>query len=172
MTFGETFLVELEREAASNRRILEQVPEGLNSWKPHPRSMELGYLASMVASMLGWIVMMIEQDSIDFAPVGGEPVRTPVQQGREALLRELDRSAAAARKALSGTTEEHLATPWRIMAGGHVIDEAPRHRVIRDGVFQHLAHHRGQLTVYLRLNEARVPALYGPSADEGPMGEK
>jgi uncharacterized damage-inducible protein DinB len=172
MTFVETFLTELEKEAASNRRVLEQVPEGLNSWKPHPRSMELGYLASMVASMLGWIEMMIEDDSIDFAPVGGEPMRTPVQEGREALLRELDRSVAAARKALTNTTEEHLATPWRIMVGGHVIDEQPRHRMIRDGVFQHLAHHRGQLTVYLRLNDARVPAIYGPSADEGPMGEK
>ena len=172
MTFAEMFLTELEREASANRKVLEQVPEGRNDWRPHPKSTTLGYLASMVASMLGWIGMMIEQDSIDFAPVGGEPVRTPVQDGREALLRELDRSVAVAKKALTNTTEEHLATPWRIFAGGHLIDEAPRHRMIRDGVFQHLAHHRGQLTVYLRLNDARVPAIYGPSADEGPGGAK
>jgi uncharacterized damage-inducible protein DinB len=168
MTFRETFLIELEREAASNRRVLERVPEGRNDWKPHPRSMELGYLASMVASMLGWIGMMVEDDSIDFHPPGGEPRRTQVLEGRGALLRELDEAVAKARDALSGTTEEHLETPWRILVGGHVIDEQPRHRMIRDGVFQHLAHHRGQLTVYLRLNEEMVPAIYGPSADEGP----
>jgi len=168
MTYRETFLTELEREAASNRRVLERVPEGRNSWKPHPRSMELGYLASMVASMLGWIRMMVEDDSIDFHPPGGQPTRTQVLEGRAALLGELDAAVSKAREALIKTTEEHLETPWRILVGGQVIDEQPRHRMIRDGVFQHLAHHRGQLTVYLRLNEAMVPSIYGPSADEGP----
>jgi len=171
MTYRETFLTELEREAVSNRRVLERVPEGKNSWKPHPRSMELGYLASLVAEMLGWIGMMIEEDSIDFNPPGGPPRRTQVLEGREALLRSLDAGVARAREALSKTTDEHLETPWRILVGGHVIDEQPRHRMIRDGVLQHLAHHRGQLTVYLRLNEAMVPAIYGPSADEGPGGQ-
>lgn len=168
MIYRETFLGELEREAASNRRVLERVPEGSNAWKPHPRSMELGYLASLVAEMLGWIAMMIEDDSIDFNPPGGEPRRTIVLEGRAALLQSLDDGVAKARRALSNTNDEHLETPWRILVGGHVIDEQARHRMIRDGVFQHLAHHRGQLTVYLRLNEAPVPALYGPSADEGP----
>jgi uncharacterized damage-inducible protein DinB len=168
MTFVETFLIELEREAASNRRVLERVPEGKSSWKPHPRSMEMGYLTSLVAELLGWIALMIETDSIDFNPPGGAPLRTALREGREALLATLDESVAKARNALQNTTDEHLMTHWRIFVGGHQIDDQPRHRMIRDGVFQHLAHHRGQLTVYLRLNEAPVPALYGPSADEGP----
>jgi uncharacterized damage-inducible protein DinB len=130
--------------------------------------MTMGYLSSMVAEMLGWIAMMIEDDSVDFNPPGGEPLRTKVREGKAALLQTLDESVEKARRALTNTTEEHLETPWRIFAGGHLIDESPRHRMIRDGVLQHLAHHRGQLTVYLRLNEAPVPALYGPSADEGP----
>ena len=74
---------------------------------------------------------------------------------------------AEAREALQNTTDEHLLTPWKFMVGGHVVSESPRHVMIADSVFSHLAHHRGQLTVYLRLNEASVPALYGPSADEG-----
>src|SRR5215831_13008572 len=166
MTFSETFLAQLDREAAANRKVLERVPEGRNTWKPHPKSMELGYLASVVATMPGWIAMMIRDNEIDFNPPGGKPVRTQVLEGREALLRALDESVAAARDALRGATDQHLATPWRILVGGRLVDEQPRHWMIRDAVFQHLAHHRGQLTVYLRLNDAAVPALYGPSADE------
>jgi len=166
MTYRETFLNELDREAASNRKVLERVPEGMNTWKPHPKSMELGYLASMIATMLGWIAMMIEENEIDFMPVGGQPRRTQVLEGRQAMLNALDTGVAAARRALENTTEEHLMTNWRTLIAGNVINETPRHSAIRDGVLQHLAHHRGQLTVYLRLNEALVPALYGPSADE------
>jgi uncharacterized damage-inducible protein DinB len=166
VTFSEIFLTQLEREAASNRKVLERVPEGRNTWKPHQKSMELGYLASLVATMPGWIAMMIRDNEFDFNPPGGKPAPTQVLEGREALLRALDESVAVAREALRGATDEHLATPWHILAGGRLMDERPRHWMIRDSVFQHLAHHRGQLTVYLRLNEAAVPALYGPSADE------
>ena len=79
----------------------------------------------------------------------------------------LDQSVARAREALQGTTDEKLLTNWRFVAGEHVLSDTPRHIAIRDSVFSHLAHHRGQLTVYLRLNDAPVPAIYGPSADEG-----
>lgn len=128
--------------------------------------MELGYLASMIASMLGWITMMVKNDSIDYNPPGGKPFRAEVVEGREALLTTLDHAVASAGEALRGTSDEHLMTNWQILVGGNKIAEQPRHQVIRDAVFQHLAHHRGQLTVYLRLNEAQVPAIYGPSADE------
>jgi uncharacterized damage-inducible protein DinB len=166
MTYRETFLNELDREADANRRVLERVPEGRNTWKPHPKSMELGYLASMVATMLGWIAMMLHDEGVDFLPPGKEPLKTKVIEGRAAMLEALDKGVAAARAALEGTTEEHLQTSWRTLIGGKVINETTRHSAIRDGVLQHLAHHRGQLTVYLRLNEALVPAIYGPSADE------
>ncbi len=166
MTYVETFLSELEREADSTRRVVERVPEGRNSWKPHPKSMELGYLASLVAAMPGWIAMMVRDDSIDFAPAGKPPVRTPVAQTHQELMQSLEQSVAAAREALSGTTDEHLNTPWKVLVAGKVVNEKPRHVMIRDAVFQHLTHHRGQLTVYLRLNEVPVPAIYGPSADE------
>src|SRR4051812_42658508 len=94
MTYRETFLNELDREAASNRRVLERVPVGKNSWKPHPKSMELGHLASMVATMLGWIAMMIEENEIDFMPVGGEPRKTQILEGRQAMLDALDAGVA------------------------------------------------------------------------------
>jgi uncharacterized damage-inducible protein DinB len=166
MTYVETFLTELEREADTTRRVLERVPEGRNEWKPHPKSTELGYLASLVAEMPGWIAMMVNDPEIDYAPVGGPPVRAQIQDSRAALLQRLNDSVRAAREALKNTTDEHLQTDWRILVAGNVVDRKPRHQMIRDAVFQHLAHHRGQLTVYLRLNEALVPAIYGPSADE------
>jgi uncharacterized damage-inducible protein DinB len=169
MTYREAFLNELDREADANRRVLERVPEGKNTWKPHPKSMELGYLATTVANMLGWIDLVINQDGIDFNPPGGEPLKTKVLESRAERIEALDRGLAAARRALENTTEEHLMTNWQMRNAGHVISEQPRHVSIRDGVLQHLAHHRGQLTVYLRLNEAPVPAIYGPSADERPF---
>src|SRR5262249_60358456 len=93
--------------------------------------------------------------------------KAPEWSKREELTAALDSAAAQAREALQSTTDEHLMKAWRFMVGGHVVNESPRHEMITESVFSHLAHHRGQLTVYLRLNEASVPALYGPSADEG-----
>ncbi len=167
MKLTELFLSELERVAEGTRRTLEQVPEGKGDWKPHERSMPLGYLATLVATMPGWIEMMVKQDGLDLHPPGGASYKQPDLRTRRELLEGLDAGVAKAREALQGTTDEHLMTPWKFMAAGKVLSEAPRHIMIRDAVFSHLAHHRGQLTVYLRLNEAKVPALYGPSADEG-----
>lgn len=159
------FLEQLEIEAASSRKALEHVPEGQNAWKPHPRSMELGYLASLVATMPGWLAMMIEQDETDLSGAG-KSFRTHSVESRAELLALLDQGLAASRKALEATTEEHLMKPWRLKMGDQVLTEGPRYSQMREGALSHLAHHRGQLTVYLRLNEAKVPAIYGPSADE------
>jgi uncharacterized damage-inducible protein DinB len=166
MKLTDFFLNQLEEEAAPTRRTLERVPEGRNDWKPHEKSMLLGYLSALVASMPGWIAFMINQDELDLSAPGSAKFRPQVVSSSRELVQLLDDSVAIAREALTKTTDEHLMTPWRFMAGGHVISEQPRYIMIRHAVFSHLAHHRGQLTVYLRLNDAPVPAIYGPSADE------
>ena len=167
MKMTEMFLADIERELPGSRRVLERVPEGKFDWKPHSKSMPMGYLATLVATMPAWIETMIRQDELDFAPKGGSTNYKPADAKTPAeWLRALDDSAEKARAALRGTTDEHLSTNWRLMAGGHVISELPRHVNIRDGVLSHWAHHRGQLTVYLRLNDVPVPSVYGPTADE------
>ena len=158
------FLEQLEAEVAANRKALERVPENHNDWKPHPKSMPLGYLAMLVATMPGWVAMMIEQDELNLEVPGG--FRASPANSRAELLKLLDESAAHGRKALQNTTEQHLMKPWRLLRGTQVMTEGPKYVMLMNGVFSHLAHHRGQLMVYLRLNEASVPALYGPSADE------
>ena len=159
------FLQQLERESAANRKVVERVPQGKNSWKPHERSMEMGYLAALVASTPGWISMIIETDELDLDKPESQQFRAKAQDSTADLLKLAEESKAQAQAALSRTSEGHLAKPWKFVMGGKAVSEAPRMQQIAD-VFTHMAHHRGQLTVYLRLNEAKVPAIYGPSADE------
>jgi uncharacterized damage-inducible protein DinB len=174
MKLTELFLAEIEREAPGTRRALERVPEGRDDWKPHQKSMELGRLSQMVAGMFGWVDLTVNRDYLDFNPPAGEQrYQSPPIHNRAELLAAFDQSVALARKALENTTDEHLMLPWQYRNAGQVINEQPRYIVIRDGVLNHLAHHRGQLTVYLRLLETPVPAIYGPSADEQILvGEK
>ena len=166
MKLTDYLLEELDREAPLTRRALEAVPEGKYEWKPHEKSMSFGYLSALVAMMPSWLTMMIEKDEFDVAP----PPGTKSQFSRELrtnaeLLKTLDDGIAGARKALQATTDDHLMKTWHLKAGGSVVAEAPRYVMLQDSI-NHLAHHRGQLTVYLRLNGARVPAIYGPSADD------
>jgi uncharacterized damage-inducible protein DinB len=161
MKLTDLFLAELEQEAAATRRVLERVPDGRYDWRPHEKSMTLGYLAELVARLPSWPVFMIKQDEFDLTTDKPQPLRT----SRE-LVQALDEGVAAAREALANTTDEHLLKPWRLLIAGRVVSEEPRYIALRHGVFNHLAHHRGQLTVYMRLNDAPVPAIYGPSADE------
>jgi uncharacterized damage-inducible protein DinB len=165
-TLKEFFLAQLDREAALTRKTIARVPEGQNDFKPHERSMTLGYLASLVAGMLGWIELMIDRDELNMDDRANEMVRTRPLPTSAELSAKLDSAVGEARRALESTTDAHLLTPWAFKMGGQVLQQQPRYIMVADGVFSHLAHHRGQLTVYLRLNEARVPALYGPSADE------
>jgi uncharacterized damage-inducible protein DinB len=162
----EFFLAKLDREALLVRKTLERVPEGQNSFKPHDRSMELGYLASLVAGILGWIPLMIERDELNVDDPSNGGLRAQSQPTKADLLSTLDAGLSAARKSLQATTEQELMKPWAFKMNGKTIQEQPRHIMIADAVFSHLAHHRGQLTVYLRLVDSTVPALYGPSADE------
>jgi uncharacterized damage-inducible protein DinB len=167
MELKKFFLEELDRGAAASRKVIERVPEGRNSWKPHERSMELGYLAALVATMPGWPSFMIERDELDLDSPAGGSFRTKPIDTRADLLNALDEGLAKSRRALENTTEEHLLTNWRLVWGEQVLTEGPRYTSISDGALSHMAHHRGQLTVYLRLLEEKVPAIYGPSADEG-----
>jgi len=165
MKMTDLFLSELDREVERSRRALEQVPEGKYQWKPHDKSMIFGYLCDMVATMPSWLAMMIQRDELDIAPKDGSTMRQPPKETVAALIEALEKSAAEAKSALEDTTDEHLMTKWRLLAGGQAVMEEQRYVVLQD-TFNHWAHHRGQMTVYLRLMGAKVPALYGPSADD------
>lgn len=165
MKLTEFFRDELDREVERSRKALEQVPDGQYQWKPHERSMIFGYLADMVATIPTWITMEIKQDELDVAPAEGKGTKQAQKETKAELLKALDEAAADARNALEGTTDEHLNTNWKLLARGQVVFEGPRHLMIQDTI-NHWAHHRGQMTVYLRLLGAKVPALYGPSADD------
>lgn len=165
MKLTEFFREELDREVERSRKALEQVPSGKYDWKPHERSMVFGYLVDMVATIPMWIQMEIERDELDVAPPEGQGLKQTKKETSEELLKALDESAAAARAALEKTTDEHLRTNWKLLAGGKVVIEEPRYVMIQETI-NHWAHHRGQMTVYLRLMGQKVPALYGPSADD------
>jgi uncharacterized damage-inducible protein DinB len=166
MKLTDLFIADIDREAPLTRRALEVVPEGKPDWKPHPKSMPLGYLSSLIAMMPSWLTMEVEQDEFDLKPPSGVPSKFAQKlETAAALVKAMDEGFAGARKALQGTTDEHLMKPWRLKVGGQVVTEAPRHVMLRDSLM-HLSHHRGQLTVYLRLNDIKVPAIYGPSADD------
>lgn len=128
--------------------------------------MPLGYLAALVATMPGWAEFMIERDQLDLNDPSSESFKTKACETRDELLRRFEEGVTRSRQALNHTNEKHLLQPWRFAMGGRVMYEAPRYQAISESLFCHLAHHRGQLTVYLRLTDAKVPAIYGPSADE------
>lgn len=165
MNLTDLLLADLEREVERSRRALGEVPEGKYDWKPHDKSMNFGYLAELVATIPSWIAMTVTRDEHDVAPADVAAEERPKNETSGALRETFDKAAADAKAALGQTTEEHLLTSWRLLARGQVVWEGPRHEMIRDTI-SHWAHHRGQMTVYLRLLGAKVPALYGPSADE------
>jgi uncharacterized damage-inducible protein DinB len=165
MKMTELFLAELDREVTRSRHALERVPEGKHDWKPHEKSMIFGYLAHMIATIPSWISMVIEQDELDIAPKGG-PSQPRAQLNTSAeYVQALDKAADGARASLGRTTDDYLLTPWRLLAGGQEVWKGPRHEMLSD-TLNHWVHHRGQMTVYLRLMGQPVPALYGPSADD------
>jgi len=165
MDMTEYLSAQLDREIDRSRRALEQAPEGKYDWKPHEKSMIFGYLANMVATIPTWVAMEINQDELDIAPASGSAMEQKRLDSSAELVAALEKSAAGAREAFAKTGDEHLKTSWRLLARGQVVMEAPRFEMIQDTI-NHWTHHRGQMTVYLRLMGAKVPALYGPSADD------
>jgi len=164
MKLTDLFLTELHCEADRTRRLLEHVPAGHSAWQPYESSMSLGYLSSLVASLPGHIATIIGRDEDD---IGERSNSFPslLRTSRE-LVQKLDQSVERAHEALRGANDEHLSCSWRLLDGGRIIGEYPRHFAIRETVFSRLSHYRGQLTVYLRLNDVYVPGIYGASADE------
>jgi uncharacterized damage-inducible protein DinB len=161
-------ITELDHEAIGIRKALQNVPEGKNDWKPHDKSMPLGYLATIVATTPGWIDMVVNMDEIDINPPGGSKFKPPEWKTRKELLQHFEESLKKGREALQKTNDDHLLnTKWRMLSGGKLMMEQTRYEGVREAVINHMAHHRGQLTVYLRLTGEKVPAIYGPSADEG-----
>jgi uncharacterized damage-inducible protein DinB len=166
MELKKILLEQLEREAIASRKAVERVPEGQNSWKPHEKSMELGKLAALVATMPSWPWLMLVTDELDLDSEEGAKFKTKEMNTRAEMLAALEEGLAKSRKALEDASEEHLLNHWKLVMQGQVLSDQPRYVAILDGALSHAAHHRGQLTVYLRLNDAKVPAIYGPSADE------
>jgi uncharacterized damage-inducible protein DinB len=165
MKLTEYLLAEIEAEATRSVRALEYYPAGKHDWKPHEKSLTMGYIAQMVAMIPSWAAMAVTQDELDLQPPGGARHQMPPMQTSAALLEGHEKALASARQALQGTTDEFLMTPWKLLVNTKVVMQQPRHEVIRDTI-NHMVHHRGQLTVYYRLAGAPVPALYGPSADD------
>jgi uncharacterized damage-inducible protein DinB len=160
----EAILTELTQEAATTRRVLERVPDQSFDWRPHEKSMSLGQLAQHIAQTPGGIADIIVQDS--FEPKFNPPVST----NKTEMLNAFDSGIAHARDTLSKLDDEFLTKPWSLMRGHNVIFTVPRSAVIRNIMLNHWYHHRGQLSVYLRLLNVPLPSIYGPSADENPFG--
>jgi len=163
MTIAEVLLLDYDAEIQNTRRILERIPEDKPDWKPHDKSMPRGRLAAHVSRLPDFATMILTAGDLDLATTKFPPL---VFESRQQLLTNLEETSAKAREALTSATDEQLQSNWKLSWGDKIIAEAPRAVLYRTMFLNHLVHHRGQLTVYLRLNEVPVPGLYGPSADE------
>jgi len=169
MSIADSLLPEFDHEMDNTRRTLERVPEARFAWKPHAKSGTLGWLATLLAVLPSWAVNTIEQDSLDISPGGKPPELVQSAATLREVLEMFDANRARARAAIAGASDADLFAPWALLMNGRTVFAMPRVAVLRGHVFNHLVHHRGQMTVYLRLNDVPVPDLYGPSADEGSM---
>jgi len=165
MALNEALLPEFDHEMQTTRRTLERVPEDKLAWKPHQKSMTMGGLATHLATITHWVDAVVGMDAFD---VSTAPP-TPELKSRQELLSAFDENVARARKTISATGDAAMMKPWSLIAGGKTMFSLPRIGVLRSFVLNHIIHHRGQLSVYLRLNDVSVPSIYGPSADEGNM---
>lgn len=163
MAINEAFLGELDYEVISTRKVLERIPADKFDWKPHEKSMTMGVLAAHLADMFAWYKITLEQDELDFA----KGYEQPKPANAEELVAILDKNVAEANESLrKAEADEIFRQKWSLRSGEHVLFTMPKAAVLRTFVMNHIAHHRGQLSLYLRLNDIPVPAIYGPSADE------
>lgn len=160
IAFGKEFSAEIESEIRATRRCLEAIPDKLYKYKPHEKSMELGYLALLVAAIPKWIVDMVERSEIDLATYERFELSTTA-----ALVKYFDDNVAAAKRTLDKVTNEELDRTFELKVSGKVVMSSTKKESVQQSI-NHWVHHRGQLTVYMRLNDIPVPSIYGPSADE------
>ena len=160
MTITETLLPEFDQEMASTRRLLERVPTDKGKWKPHQKSFPLGHLAQLVAMMPGWITNAVLETELNLGAYSGY-----TYEKTEDLLKVFDKNVKEARKAIASSKDADYTVPWSLKHGDRVIFTMARGPVVRTHI-NHLIHHRGQLTVYLRLVDVPIPSIYGPTADE------
>lgn len=160
ITFGVEYLKELESEAPATRKCIERVPLELYEWRPHEKSMTMGYLTHLVAEIPNWITHMIVKSEIDFATYPHFKAASPQE-----LREHFDENMEGARKALEKVTNDQLNEAFNLKHNGQVVFTSPKKENISSSI-NHMVHHRGQLTVYLRLNNLPVPSIYGPSADD------
>ena len=151
---------EFDQEMKSTRRVIERVPSDKAEWRPHPKSFPLGHLAQLLAWMPGWITNAVNETKLDLKSAGGYSF-----EKTETLLDLFDRNVHGAREALAGASEADFDVLWSLTMGDRVLISMPRSDVVRQTI-SHLSHHRGQMTVYLRLLDIAVPSIYGPTADE------
>jgi uncharacterized damage-inducible protein DinB len=166
MSYAETILPEFDQETAMTRKLLQRVPEDRLLWRAHARCNTIGWNATHLGEIPGWVEPTLTQPSLDFAPPGGEPYRMPEFTTRQEILDLFDRNVAAARAAISAATDQAVAQEWSCYHAGELLFTMPRAAVLRTFFLNHLIHHRAILSVYLRLNEVPVPGMYGPSGDE------
>ena len=165
MPIVDALLPEYDHELATTRRLLERVPEAEFGWKPHEKSMTLGQLAGHVANIPFWLSATLNAPFYD-VNAGDKEARLDPPLSREVMLKEFDERVSKARASLAQTSDAEMMAPWALKSGGHEIFSMPRVGAIRSFVMNHLIHHRGQLSVYLRLKDVPLPSMYGPTADE------
>jgi uncharacterized damage-inducible protein DinB len=159
-------LPEFDNEMKTTRRLLERVPEEKMGWQPHEKSMTLGRLASHIAELTSLGATVLTTEFRDFAPAGAPPPKRLDSRSRQEVLDVFDANVAKSRAAIAEAEDAAFAQTWTLRAGDHVIFSLPRAGALRTMLFSHIVHHRGQLSVYLRLTDTPVPSIYGPSADE------
>ena len=169
MSISASLLPEFDQEMVNTRKALERMPDDKFDWKPHEKSGTMGWLANHLANLPSWTVYTINQDSLDLAPTDGESIKWEGKGSRQELLDYFDKNVGAARAAIAEASDAEFLKPWSLLKGGVTLMTLPKIAVMRGFVMNHIIHHRGQFTVYLRLNDVPVPPLYGPSADEGAM---
>lgn len=166
MAIKESILPELDHEMATTRKLLERIPEDRAAWKPHAKSMSLGHLGVHLSQLPLWGTITMRQTELDMSPPGGPAYKTPEFESTGALLAAFDEHVRQAREAVAAASDADFMVPWTLKNAGQAIFTMPRVACLRTFVVNHLIHHRGQLSVYLRLNDVPVPSIYGPSADE------
>ncbi len=163
MSVKSSFIAELKQEAVSTQKLLERVPIGSVSWKPHEKSMSLGRLATHIAELASWVTEILTTEEIDFGTREFKPtIANSVEELLEIYRKNLDKALAT----LEATPDEEFDKPWVVKNDGQVLFTMPKGVCVRGWAYSHLYHHRGQLTVYLRMLNVPLPAIYGPSADE------